>query len=408
MSENEHHIRSARNFAVLSRWKNLATDGEYVWGELEQKEALSYKTRIQVSPLRLACTCQQRIYPCHHVIALAIIYLYEDLEKKARPKWLKEFKSLDKKTSKTNDDKKRLELIRQGLKKTELWLEDIISHGLEPIRHKRPEYFNEHAKYLVDIGAYELAKQIESWALINKTNWAEEILKRIAKVHLIIRAFKNYENLNPNLQADLRAAVSWQLKTNLTELSSNWQVLAWNRTIAHKQSSQNIYLYSANLQQYALIKNKLYKKEQFDSRFLTNMNLELGLAFYPSANLLKAELLRYGQPLASKKPDFSFESIKFALADYADKKAKNPFLNSYPMALTNIDLVEIKEQWFLIDSEGYLLKLAKRFAYVWHLKAIAKDEPLWLFGIWQEDIFKPLSVYSSNRIIDLKILRGGK
>ena len=78
------------------------------------------------------------------------------------------------------------------------------------------------------------------------------------------------------------------------------------------------------------------------------------------------------------------------------------------MALLNIELVKIKDDWFLIDNEGYVLKLIKKFSHVWHLKAIAKDQPLWLFGIWQNYEYKPLSVYSGGRIVDLKILRGGK
>ena len=406
LSESEHHIRSARNFAVASRWHNLGTDGKYIWGELEQKEDLSYLSGIQISPLKLSCSCLQRIYPCHHVVALGILYLNDDIELAKRPKWLKEFKAIKTSSKKTNDTK-RLELIKQGLNKTERWLEDIIGHGLEPIRHKKPNYYAEHAKNLVDIGAYRLAKEVESWALI-KTNWAEEILGRIAKLHLIIQAFNNYENLNPNLQADLRSAVDWQLAINMTKIVDNWQVLGHFKEQHNKRSSQNIYLYSANLQNYALIKNKLYKKENLNTSLYTGLNIELSLSFYPSANPLQAELVSYGQVLPSPKPDFGFTSIKQALSDYAKKKAANPFLDSYPMALLNIELVKIKDDWFLIDNEGYVLKLIKKFSHAWHLKAIAKDQPLWLFGIWQNYEYKPLSVYSGGRIVDLKILRGGK
>ena len=67
--------------------------------------------------------------------------------------------------------------------------------------------------------------------------------------------------------------------------------------------------------------------------------------------------------------------------------------------------VEKQEEWYIADTEGYLVPLPARFSYGWHLRSLS-SAGLWVFGEFDGLRFLPLSIWANGRIVQLHTLRG--
>src|SRR5262249_43439472 len=131
---------------------------------------------------------------------------------------------------------KRESRIEAGLVQLEAWLADIVAQGLAAARSQPPQFWSQMAARLVDAQAPGLARRVYglSELAVSGENWQSRLLAAMARLQLLIDAYRRIEKLPAPLAAEVRTQVGWtQAHETLLERSGvrdRWHVLG------HRQS----------------------------------------------------------------------------------------------------------------------------------------------------------------------------
>lgn len=414
LAENEHHARTSRNFAVAPRWKDLGQAEGVVWGRYPNKDKEPIETFFSVPNLSFSCSCSHRLFPCYHAFGLVLLYS-EDPEafvQKGRPDWV--FLQSDepaKKRAKASKKKeaKRLADLRTGLSALELWQRDVVKDGLETIRKQPHKYWGALADRLLDARAGDLAAEVRGWSRLSSTDgvWAETLIKKMGRLSLIIEGFKKLESLPEPVQADLKSAVGW-LGTPQEKVVDSWHVLGRRSQQLGVRKEQRIWLWGEQSERAALLVYVKQGRRKVNTSLLTGLSVKGELSFYPGTAPLRAELEPGFDLLRTEGITKSEPSIKNALATVGETLAYNPWRTLFPLSLSGLNAELSESGWFVRDAEGYVLPLPTKFAYGWQLRALGALGDLELFGEWDGEVFRPLSLRRDGQRLDMTILRGIK
>ena len=418
LAENEHHARTSRNFALPQRWLELgrAKNGHTgtVWGRFPNKDKAPIKTSFTYPDLSFTCDCTHRLFPCYHAFGLALLFAEqaEVFASSTSPAWALVAKPAQAWAKNRADEfsAKRLSDLRAGLDALELWLHDLVRNGLESVRGRDARYWNAVADRLVDARASELALEVRAWGKFNASDpqWAETLLGRMGRLHLLIDGFKRLKTLPPPVQADLQRAVGWTGTPAGDSQRDLWHVLGRRNVQAGRRKVQRIWLRGEASGRPALLTFVKQGKRRANTSLLTGLSVEAELAFFESSVPLHAELIESGRLSPALTDASAHTSIKEALAEVAQAYTRNPWVGALPLALKNVTATLSESGWFVRDAAGYVLPLPPKFAYGWQLRALSRAGDLALFGEWDGKTLTPLSVWQSGRRLDVSVLRGAK
>jgi len=417
LAENEHHARTSRNFAVTPRWKVLGQSEGVVWGRYPNKDKEPIETFFSVPNLSFSCSCSHRLFPCYHAFGLVLLYSEEPAAfiHEEQPEWVSLETEISKKRTKSSKkkDAKRLADLRAGLGALELWQRDVVKDGLETVRKQPHKYWSALADRLLDARAGDLAAEVRGWSRLSSADplWAETLLKKMGRLSLLIEGFKALETLPESVQADLKAAVGWP-GTPQEKVLDTWHVLGRRSQQLGVRKEQRIWLWGEESGRSALLVYVKQGRRKVNTSLLTGLSVRGELTFYPGSAPLRAELEPGFRLLKTTVPSASHASVKEALAGVGDSLARNPWRTLFPLSLSGLNADRSESGWFVSDAEGYVLPLPAKFTYGWQLRALgigARSEGgLELFGEWDGETFRPLSLCRGGQRLDMNILRGIK
>lgn len=410
LAPDQNLRRATRAIATPDKWNTLAHDQAILWGVFNVSNRAPFQAAIHRTTFAATCTCTSHRRPCNHSLALLLLATGQPtvFAQADSPDWAAVVNAhgLEIGRTQTHHPTKRLRTIRRGLADLERWLHDMIRAGLAQLPNQPKAYWETMAARLVDTRCPKLAQTIRDWATIltSEPNWAEQLLRQLGRMQLLIDAFKRFELVSAETQIDLSLAVGWQpdQRNDAPILPDRWHVIGSHTKLHGRRRIQHTWLWGETHQCYATLIYPAPARHQIRQQFI------VGTSFIADLCLLGSTLPL--QAIPNTAPTDLQQSTHFVTApqsirdlneQFATCHARNFWLDAYPATLQQTHITREHDRWYLHDSAGYRLPLHPDFAHGWHLMAMASAP---LFGVWDGASFRPMSVWHDDQWLELRML----
>jgi len=408
-------------------WKNSGQNTEALWGECQGSTL--YQVKVDLSTLTIQCSCPSRKLPCKHGIGLLLLAINTPpaVPTCEPPEWVtawlakrqaaskrREVKevTVGQKTSKaptvtqSKRAEKRLELVKKGLERLDLWLNDLVRNGLASVETQPATFWENQAAQMVDAQAPGVATRIRHMASIpnSSPDWPEKLLAQLGRLALLTEAFRQGEQLEPALQEDVRQLIGWALDqeevaTRGERVTDKWLILG---QICHEeefrqQKTQRTWLLGTQTGRTALLLQFSVARTPFPEVFPLGMCQAAEVVFWPSAHPQRGRIeARHEELTAIQGMLPGVITVEAYLACVATMLARQPWLERFLCTLQNVVPVcdAPGNQWYIRDSGGATLPLAR--GDHWKLLALSGGAPVDFAGEWDGETLLPLGVMADS------------
>src|SRR5687768_17153255 len=277
--------KAGRNLATAAKWQNVGRDERALWGECQGSGAKPYQTVIDLSEPAFKCSCPSRKFPCKHALGLFLLVANQPATAVTNlPDWAADWlakrdqqavrrSEAAKKADEPPDEatlarrasqKAKRSLDREakvvaGSKELELWLRDLVRHGLASAQTRSFDYWDQMAARMIDAQAPGVARRVRelAWLTQSGDGWTERLLSQVSSLFLLLKAFERIETLPTATQADVRTAIGWNYKEDELPqenlVSDEWLVLGQRTTGDEGLRVRRTWLWGQRLAKGALV-----------------------------------------------------------------------------------------------------------------------------------------------------------
>ena len=421
-------VAAGKKLGNAKFWKNPGQNIEALWGEC-QGSAL-YQVKVDLSTLTIHCSCPSRKLPCKHGIGLLLLAINTPpaVPTCEPPEWVTIWLARRQAASKRREAKevtegqetseaptvarskragKRLELVKKGLERLDLWLNDLVRNGLASIESQPVALWENQAAQMVDAQAAGVATWIRHMASIPNSSpeWPEKLLAQLGRLALLTEAFRQGEQLEPALQEDVRQLIGWTLNqeevaTRGERVNDRWLILG---QVCHEeefrqQKTQRTWLLGTQTGRTALLLQFSVARTPFPEVFPLGMCQAAEVVFWPSAHPQRGRIeARQGELTVVEGTLPGVITMEAYLARVATALASQPWLERFLCTLQNVVPIcdAAGNQWYMRDSVGATLPLAK--GDHWKLLALSGGVPVDFAGEWDGEVLLPLGAMVNGR-----------
>ncbi|HVK57789.1 MAG TPA: SWIM zinc finger family protein [Candidatus Kapabacteria bacterium] len=419
---------SGKSLGSAHKWKTLGANESCAWGSIQGSGKNPYQTCIDLSGPAFKCSCPSRKFPCKHGLGLFLILAQQPaaLTEKEVPPWAAEWlaKRTEKEEKKTKEAEKppdpeaqakaaaaaekraasRESNVNTGLDELGIFIADLVRAGFATLPSKPPRYWETPAARMVDAQAPGLARRLRSLYGISSRGeaWPGELLRELSLLHLIREGWGRLTSLPEGTQADLRAAIGFNLSQDAVLLQEgvhdSWIVLG-QRILGDDERlrTQRTWLAGQKSGRVALsLSFSAGSNQPFDITLVPGTTIDAELVFFPSAFPLRALVKnRTGTP-STVEPVFQHKNISGAIAFGASAFAANPWIERVPFALSSV-IPRADNGWRVVDTDGKWLKLDVSEDVAWTLMSLSGGHPIALAGEWDGACLYPISAWAEGR-----------
>jgi len=297
--------------------------------------------------------------------------------------------------------------VTAGLRDLEMWLQDLVRSGFATLPGRPSSFWERPAARLVDAQARAVARRVRDLDGIHSWGeaWPRRLLEKLAQMHLICEGWKHAGTLPPPLKADLHTAIGFTEKQEeilaQSGLRDRWLVLGQRIEEEEVLRIQRTWLFGADSGRAALSLSFAPGNQPFDKSLLPGTMLDAELVFFPGTLSLRALVKqRHGAPSQIDKPGkLPHADISAANKFASECFAANPWLERVPFGLAAIYPLRRQEKWLVRDAAGNMLSLQCRDEHGWRLLSLSGGHPVALFGEWDGEALRPLSVWAEGRFL---------
>lgn len=426
--------KAGRSLATASKWQNVGQDERAVWGECQGSGAKPYQTVIDLSEPAFKCSCPSRKFPCKHALGLFLLIANQPAAGNPTvPAWAAEWLGKrDEQTQRRNEAAKKADevpdeatLARRasqkakrsldreakvvaGLKELELWLRDLLRHGLASAQTRTFDYWEQMAARLIDAQAPGVARRVRDLSYLTQSGdgWIEQLLSKVSSLFLLLKAYERIETLSAATQADVRSAIGWSIKEDeLPEenvVADEWLVLGQRTTGEEGLRVRRMWLWGRGTAKGALVLEFAAPGQYLSLDLLPGTIVEAELIFYPSNYPQRAVIKKRVNTRRSLEELDGYPNSEQLLTTYAEVLALNPWLEAIPAPLQTVVPVRRGERWFAKDSDARLLSLKSDSTSGWKLLALSGGYPITIFGEWIGRSLLPISAWADGRQVELQ------
>ncbi|MGW7575232.1 SWIM zinc finger family protein [Streptomyces sp. NPDC054765] len=439
LAPDEASRKAGGKLAAPGPWSETGADGSAVWGQCKGSGKKPYQTVVDIDGPAFKCSCPSRKFPCKHALGLLLLWAGDGREVAAAEpaqwagEWLAGRRERAERSahppagggapSRAPADpeaagrraERRLQRIGAGATELEQRLEDLLRSGLASAeRAEGGGSWDETAARMVDAQAPGLASRVRELgsAVSSGPGWPAKLLEECALLHLLDQAFLGIERLPAPLAATVRSRVGLTTEAadlltgpGAAPLRDRWLVLAQQDCDDGKLSTRRIHLRGERTGRMALhlsfggsVRGGGHPVRPLDLALPPGLVLDADLAYYPGARPLRAALgERHAPAVPGSVPPGC--GIDAALAAYGDALRDDPWLDSWPVVLTEVLPIPSHDgkSWQLADAEGEsALPLDPRCpgrTSLWQLAAISGGAPITVFGECGHRGFLPLTAW---------------
>ncbi len=431
-------LNAGQKLADARHWSGLGGDAAALWGECKGSGKEPYKVRVDLSNNGTACTCPSHKFPCKHALGLMLLsanapailaqatpplWVTDWLEKRAargqaaatssrRPFGEKPAPKADPQSRQKDAVRraaKREKLASTGVETLELWLSDFARRGLAFAQSAPVSFWDEQAARMVDAQLPGVARTVREMSVLpgSRPDWAEIMLLRMVRLHLLARAYHKLDQLPEATQQDVhyllgRTVNQDELLSSVPGLSDDWLVLD-SRTEEDEKTglrTQTNWLWGKASKRAAQILQFAFRTQPLDLSLVPGLVLRGNLVYFPGASPLRA-VFREKQPTEASFTPEGFALFSVFLEAYAAALGQNPWLEVFPIVLEKVIPVKREQNWLLCDSRKQAVPLQMRFSHPWELFALSGGHPLTVFGLWDGRALAPLAAWCEGRYVRL-------
>ncbi|PJJ03909.1 SWIM zinc finger protein [Streptomyces sp. 2333.5] len=450
LAPDEASRKAGGRLAAPEPWSETGADGAAVWGQCKGSGKKPYRTVIDLNGPAFTCSCPSRKFPCKHALGLLLLWAGGDGDRAVAAgepapwavEWLAGRRERAGRTagaapgggaaSRAPADPeaaerraaRRMQRIGAGAMELEQRLEDLLQSGLASAGRagggdahgggsgSAGGSWDETAARMVDAQAPGLAARVRELGSVvaSGADWPARLLEECALLHLLDQGFLGLDRLPAPLAATVRSRVG--LTTEAAELLTGpdaatvrdrWLVLAQQDSNDGKLLTRRIFLRGERTGRMALHLSFGGSHRPLDLALPPGLVLDADLAYYPGARPLRAALGERHAP-AAPGPVPPGCGIDAALTAYGDALRDDPWLDSWPVVLTDVTPIPGRDgaAWQLADADGEsALPLDPRSsgrASRWQLAAISGGAPVTVFGECGHRGFLPLTVWDPTPV----------
>jgi hypothetical protein len=412
-------MQAGQGLAKPNKWQSLGRNERVLWGECQGSGANPYQVRVDVQDTAYKCSCPSRKLPCKHTLALLVLMVNGAVPAKdALPDFVTEWsgnraKRVEAKQSKaaaaTPDPQaqakraeKREARVQAGIEQLEAWLSDIVSQGLAAARTQPLSFWTQMAARQVDAQASGLARRIRALGdIATGPQWQRELLTELARLQLLVDAYRNLERLPPPLAAEVRQLIGWSQDQETVRSSEgvrdHWMVLARRQIEEEQLRVQRTWLYGQRSERFALILEFAPGTQPLPATFVTGQCLDAELAYFEGVTPLRA-LERARHPTADVGIALpKLVDVAALQAEHAARLVQNPWLERWPVMLGPVTPVFAAERLYLEDAVGRRIPVAAGVRHGWNLLALSGGAQCAVFGEWDGESLEPMTVHCRER-----------
>jgi hypothetical protein len=415
----------AQALAKANKWRSLGAGKDLCWGLARTAGATRHQVLLRLEDQHFFCSCTVRKKPCKHVLALALLALESPGEFRSfriLPDWVEEAivrlapkpegpqeppaPSSEALEQRRRNREKRIDQMVQGMEELERWLGDAIRQGLGSLEGQINDQLERFAARMVDAKLSGIGRRVRSWKyLAGTTGWQDALLAEMADLFLLVRAFRQSDQLPEPLVQDLLQAAGASLRKDEVlqgqPVPGVWTVMGLVEGEEDNLRFRRAWVQDAHSGRFALLLDFAWGDQPFEHQWTLGQEFDGNLFYYPSAYPQRAlageiNLKKIQDPLP-----LGIDAFDELLREYAEALARQPWLSRYPAFLQNVRPFRQNNRWGLVDSRSYFLPLSCSDETGWNLLSLSGGEGLDLFGEWNGATFSPLSSLSSGRWIAL-------
>src|SRR4030095_11664822 len=226
--------KAGRSLATASKWQNVGQAERAVWGECQGSGAKPYQTVIDLSEPAFQRSCPSRKFPRKHSLGLFLLVANQPTTGTTVPAWAAEWLAKrDEQAQRRSEAAKKAEeepdeetlarrasqkakrsldreaKVAAGLKELELWLRDLLRHGLASAQTRSFNSWEQMAARLIDAQAPGFARRVRDLSYLSQSGdgWIEQLLAKVSSLFLLLKAYERIETLSLATQADIRTAI---------------------------------------------------------------------------------------------------------------------------------------------------------------------------------------------------------
>lgn len=436
LAPNDSTERRGRTLANSAKWNVIATNYEAIWGECKGSGSQPYVVQINLSGPKYKCSCPVRKPPCKHVLGLFFLFAKSSAVFKyqapteAVQNWLnQQSPNATSNTAKTTapvlkteealeqaraaKEKRwaqRMQLMASGMDELELWLTDLIRQGIANTAIQKASFWNQVAAKMVDAKLPRISTYLkETHQLIQQNqNWSEIVVARLGELYLWSESFKKRALLSPDMQEELYQSLGKIVKKAaiLEQHASTkdlWFVLGKKEGVdIEGRSFRKVWLQGLKTKEQALILDYAFGSMGYEQQYIVGDLLDGALVYYSKSYPQRAIFKSFESAKIYEKTDVStYKDLNSMLTNYAKALVLNPWLSSFPVALSKLKaFVNDKKELQIKDSNNILIPLSNiKEDVMWKILAISGGHSISLFGEWNGLHFEPLSILTENGIV---------
>ncbi|MEU1333043.1 SWIM zinc finger family protein [Streptomyces sp. NPDC005865] len=421
--------KAGSKLGVAGPWSEAGSSDEgAVWGLCKGSGSKPYQTVVDIAdPTGPAykCSCPSRKFPCKHALGLLLVWAGADgtvPEGAEPPEWAETWLAARRNkadvrrspaatpaASADSDDAarrradKRAERITAGATELEQRLCDLLRSGTATAEQAGYGLWEETAARMVDAQAPGLAARVRELGAIPSSGpgWPSRLLAECALLHLLDQGWLHRDRLPDELAATVRSRVGLPAKAEGPPVRDRWLVLAQYDTADSRLTTRRIWLHGTETDRYALLLSYGAAGRAPELALSAGLVLDAEVRRYPGAGQLRVDL---GEQFAAPTPGPRGRPPGIrtdeAAGRYGEALRGDPWLESWPVTLTEVIPTQAEGSWQLADANGDsalpLTPYAASRPGLWRLIALSGGAPLKVFGEYGHQGFTPLATWSTD------------
>ena len=412
--------------ANLARWSGYGRDEEALWGECQGSGQRPYRTQAVLEDGSTKCSCPSRKSPCKHAIGLLLIHADGAIPPASAPAWVAEWLAARAARSARSAGRARRDRsegpadpqaaerraasreqkVDAGVADMQRWLSDLVRGGLGAAASQPWDWWDQHARRMIDAQARGLASQVRRMAAIaasagHRTDWPDRLTDQIGSAHLLCEAWTRRNSLPPAVGQALRVRLGFSVSADDVahdgeRISDNWAVLGQRLGEDPNLRSLQQWLYGERTGAVVTYLAFAAGTQQLPPGLPAGRRTEATVALYPGTRPPRVLITARDDHSEELGPIPGEASWNSALGRVADCLSADPWADVIPLAVQGVTVLS-GERWLLRDAGGRAVPVAGTVAARWALLALSGGRPADVAGEWDGFAFTPQAAAPAGR-----------
>ena len=184
-------------------------------------------------------------------------------------------------------------------------------------------------------------------------------------------------------------------------MRDEWTVLGQRDEVEERLTVRRVWLRGAATGRAALVLSFAAPGQALSADLVVGTTVDADLCFYPGRTQLRAVVAnRHAAPTPTEDGPAGEPSVRQALARLAEALAGEPWLERWPLVLTDVTpAADHRGRWHLRDGEGDALALDPTGGAPWRLIAAIGGAPATIAAEWGPAGLLPLTAWIDGRMV---------